>query len=250
MKGEARVGVFTCGVSPALYVLPHPPLGLPVILLIRRVLCRALEKLREQNFNFSAATEDQVTAALRSVIENDLRQTGEVAGFNRHYYEAVVRQGQVANFDGTRLNKAPDLSFKLRHDDCEPRSVLSEFDLLFVECKPVDAAHPAASRYCDDGLIRFVVGDYAWAMQEGMMLAYARNGRCIQDHLIPAMRETGRMDLLATTQLPKPCPSPDAQPVRGAEGIFVSKHRRSFHWPHGKGQACEIAIYHLWHDCA
>jgi hypothetical protein len=35
------------------------------------------------------------------------------------------------------------------------------------------------------GLIRFVRGDYAWAMQEVMMLAFARNGRMIAKHLIP-----------------------------------------------------------------
>ena len=242
-------GFFTRGVSPERYRLPHPRLGLPVILLIRRVLSRAFEMLREEDLRLAKAKEDDVTAALRAVIENDLRQTGSIPGFNRRIYESVGRQGQVANFDGTRLAKSPDLCFKLRHDDCEPRMVLSEFDALFVECKPVDATHFAGRDYCDDGLVRFVRGDYAWAMQEGMMLAYVRDGRTIAGHLIPAMSEPKRMKSLATVQLPRRCRAPAPAAGAQAETIHISKHRRSFSWPDGKGPATDITIYHLWHDC-
>ena len=242
-------GFFTLGVSPDRYQLPHRRLGLPMILLIRRVLCRAFDILRERGINLAAAKEDDLTAALRSVIENDLRQSGSVNGFNRRTYESVIRQGQVANFDGTRRAKTPDLCFKLRDDDLEPRLVLSEFDALFVECKPVDATHPVGSKYCDDGLIRFVNGDYAWAMQEGMMLAYSRDGRTIADHLVPAMSDASRMKSLATTQLPQPSRSSKAAANSRAEAVHISKHDRSFSWPDGKGIATEITVYHLWHDC-
>ena len=249
MSEGTPTGFFTLGVSPERYQLPHPRLGLPVILLILRVLCRAFAILREEQFRLAEAKEDEVTAALRAVIENNLRQTGSIPGFNRRSYEFVVRQGQVANFDETKQSKSPDLCFKLRHDDYEPRMVVSEFDALFVECKPVDATHAAGSRYCDDGLIRFVVGDYAWAMQEGMMLAYARDGRTIAGHLIPAMREPKRMTSLATDELPRACRASDATGDAHAEPIHISKHRRGFPWPHKKGKATDITIYHLWHDC-
>ena len=242
-------GFFTLGVSPDRYQLPHRRLGLPMILLIRRVLCRAFEILRERGINMAAAKEDDLTAALRSVIENDLRQSGSVSGFNRQTYESVIRQGQVANFDGTRRAKTPDLCFKLRDDDLEPRLVLSEFDALFVECKPVDATHPVGSKYCDDGLNRFVNGDYAWAMQEGMMLAYSRDGRTIADHLVPTMSDTSRMKSLATTQLPQPSRASKAAANSHAEAVHISKHDRSFAWPDGKGIATEITVYHVWHDC-
>ena len=246
MSEAAPTGYFTLGVSPEAYALPHPRLGLPVILLIRRVLCRAFAILREKEFRLAEGKEDEVTAALRAVIENDLRQAGSIPGFNRRFYELVGRQGQVANSDGTRLAKAPDLCFKLRHDESEPRMVLSEFDALFVECKPVDSTHAAGGKYCDDGLIRFVRGDYAWAMQEGMMLAYVRDGRTIAGHLIPAMSEPSRMRSLAAVQLPQPSRTPVDD---RAEPIHMSKHHRAFSWPDKKGKATEITIYHLWHDC-
>lgn len=241
------VGLFT-GVSPGEYRLPHRRLGLPVILLIRRVLCRAFESLREQNVDLAKAIEDEVTAKLRSVIENDLRQKGTIPGFNKRAFECVIRQGQCQNYDGTSRAKTPDLCFKLRNDECDYDG-LSEHDALFVECKPVDGTHPVGSKYCGDGLIRFVCGDYAWAMQEGMMLAYARDGRTVDGHLIPEMKVPSRMTSLATIQLPIPSKEKGATANEHAETIHISKHKRQFSWPDGKGPATEITIYHLWHDC-
>lgn len=242
-------GFFTLGVPPERYHLPHPRLGLPVILLIRRVLIRALELLREQQFELANATEDEVTAALRSVIENDLREAGSIAGFNKRTYEPVVRQGQWANYNGAILTKTPDLCFRLRHDEEDLRPVIPEFDALFVECKPVDSRHPAGSKYCDDGLIRFVRGDYAWAMQEGMMLGFSRDGRTIAKHLVPAMSEANRVRSLHTFEPPAGTPHPSAAATKAAETVHISRHKRPFSWLHGKGPATDIAIYHLWHDC-
>jgi len=56
MSDARTAGFFTLGVPPERYHLPHPRLGLPVILLIRRVLIRALELLREQQFRLSDAS--------------------------------------------------------------------------------------------------------------------------------------------------------------------------------------------------
>lgn len=250
MNATHTAGFFTLGVPPERYHLPHPRLGLPVILLIRRVLLRAFELLREQNYGLAEASEDQVTAALRSTIENSLRQSGEVSGFNKRRFDTVIRQGQWANYDGTRLTKTPDLFFKLRDDESEPRPVLSEFDGLFIEAKPVDSTHPVGSKYCDDGLIRFVRGDYAWAMQEAMMLAYARDGRTIVGHLIPEMTKSDRMSSLGTAQLPEVCRVTAAAICSEAEAVHISQHRRDFPWPHCKGPATEITVYHLWHRCS
>ena len=248
MSQSSTAGFFTLGVTKDRYDLPHRSIGVPVILIVRRVIWRALIILRESGFNLSEATEDQVTAGLRAIIENDLRQTGVIPGFNRRNYDPVFRQSQVANFDGTKLSKTPDLCFKLRIADRATYRGISEYDALFVECKPVDATHAVGSRYCDDGLVRFVTGDYAWAMQEGMMVAYARNQRTIVDHLIPAMSEADRMSSLATEQLPRILTAHKGENA-GADRIHVSVHRRDFAWLDDKGPATNITLYHLWHDC-
>ncbi len=242
-------GLFALGIPPEQFNLPHPRLDLPVILLVRRVLLFAFDLLRERGFALVTAKEDEVTAALRAIIENDLRQTGKVAGFGRLTYETVVRQGQVINFDLTKLTKTPDLCFKLRNDEEEPRQVLSEHEALFVECKPVDETHAVGGRYCDDGLCRFVEGDYAWAMQEGLMLGYARHGRTIAEHLIPVMEEAVRRMKLKTVKAPQEIKHPGAVACEHAEALHVSRHNRGFAWVANKGPATDIFIYHSWHDC-
>lgn len=249
MRTKGTSGFFTLGVRSDQYHLPHPRLGLPVILLLRRVLLKAFEKLRDRGFPLATEREDRITEQLCNVIENDLRQTGDVSGFNSALYDRVVRHAEVTNYNGQKLAKTPDLSFKLRHAEVEPRPVVSTHDALFVECKPVDADHAAGSAYCDDGLIRFVNGDYAWAMQDAMMLGYVRNGRTIIGHLVPAMEASTRKASLAVVQQLQPCAESGAAPCAEAEAVYLSKHRRAFTWPDGKGPATEITIFHLWHRC-
>jgi hypothetical protein len=126
--------------------------------------------------------------------------------------------------------------------------VLAVYDGLFVECKPVDKKHFAGRDYCGkDGLECFIRGDYGWAMQEGMMLGYARDGRTIENHLDPAMAE--RKTNLAIVQDLAPVDLPAAAATESAETVHTSKHRRDFEWLDNKGPACDITIYHLWHDC-
>ncbi len=249
MSAQVTTGFFTLGVRPDQYDLPHPRLGLPVILFLRRVLLRAFEKLRDRGFPLATEREDRVTEQLFNVLENDLRQTGEIGGFNSTFYERVVRHAEVTNYNGQKIAKTPDLSFKLRHAGVEPRAVVSSHDALFVECKPVDADHSAGSAYCDDGLIRFVNGDYAWAMQEAMMLAYVRDGRSIAGHLIPAMASSARKLSLGTVQPIRKCHELATAACSEAEAVHVSQHRRGFSWPDGKGPATDITVYHLWHRC-
>ncbi len=250
MRGQGTAGFFTLGVQAHQYDLPHPRLGLPVILFLRRVLLRAFEKLRDRGFPLATEREDSVTEQLFNVLENDLRQTGEINGFNSTFYERVVRHAEVTNYNGQKLAKTPDLSFKLRYAEAEPRPVVSAHDALFVECKPVDADHAAGSAYCDDGLIRFVNGDYAWAMQDAMMLGYVRNGRTIAGHLTPAMAVSTRKASLGIVQPLQLCPGLAAAACAEAEAVYLTKHHRAFPWPDGKGSATDITVYHLWHRCS
>lgn len=249
MRGRGTSGFFTLGVRSDQYHLPHPRLGLPVILLLRRVLLKAFEKLKARGFPLATEREDRITEQLFNVLENDLRQTGEVRGFNSGLYDRVVRHAEVTNYNGQKLAKTPDLSFRLRHAEQESRPVVSAHDALFVECKPVDARHAAGGAYCDDGLIRFVNGDYAWAMEDAMMLAYVRDGRTIDGHLVPAMTAATREESLAVAQRLQPCVQLGAAACAEAEAVYLSKHRRAFRWPDGKGPATDITVFHLWHRC-
>lgn len=240
-------GRLMLGVAPEDYDLPHPAIGLPFILVVRRVLVHAFALLRTRHGALAGLKEDQITAALESVLENDLRRRGTVPGFNRLLFGPVIRHRQVLAHDLIHLGKTPDLCFLPTADE-EPSRILANQHGLFVECKPVDRAHSAGSAYCGDGLLRFVDGRYAWAMQEGLMLAYVRDGRTIAGHLVPAMRKASQAGL-RTVEPPTTTGMPGAGALPDAEALHRSRHRRGFPWPDGKGQATDITIYHLWHCC-
>jgi hypothetical protein len=241
--------LFALGVPPEDYHLPHPKIDLPVILIVRCALVEAFARLRERcrqsGLDLAATKENDVTRALLVILENDLRQKGAIAGFNRTLFEEVTRQREVENYDFTKVEKKPDMVFKLRSDE-EEVLVLSTQHALFVECKPVDANHPAGGDYCDAGLRRFVDGDYAWAMQDALMIGYVRDGRTIVGHLVPAMQERTQLETVA---LPKPVDGISASGDSTAETLHSSSHRRPFQWPDGKGPACAITVYHSWHQC-
>ena len=228
---------------------PHPRLAPRVILLVRHVLVTAFTLLRQccqdNREPLSSLTEDDITLRLHAIIENDLRQKGTtVLGFNRRTFGTVSRQAETVNYNFTATQKKPDMVFQLCSDN-EPQRVISNQNALFVECKPVDSTHPAGSKYCDDGLIRFVRGDYGWDMQDALMIAYTREGRTISKHLHPAISVRAHLE---TEQEITPTFTALAPADALTERLHVSVHRRPFHWCGGKGAACPITIYHSWHQ--
>ena len=237
-----NAGFFAKGVD---YQLPHPAIDDAVFLITHNAICRAFSLLRGSAFPLISAHEDQVTQQLHWILEDRLRQNGEVPGFDERVFRKVWRAPEVTNFDGKHPAKKPDLVFELVRDE---DLVLSTQDALFVECKLVDNSHPITSVYCDDGLDRFVIGDYAWAMQEGMMLGYVRHGYTLKKNLSP---------ILSTSRYQEKLGQPSTMKIiRGsatfalAEQLHSTSHLRNFQWPHAKGNAQPIRILHSWHQCS
>lgn len=248
MNFAAHDGLFATGLDPSAYDLPHPPIDFRVILLVRKVFVEAFALLRarcaEKQTPLAAWREDDITIALHAIIENDFRQKGRaVSGFNRRTFETVYRQTRVVNYSLTLVAKEPDMLFRMRGEE-EPARVLSSQNALFVECKPVDATHPAGTDYCDAGLHRFVRGDYAWAMQEALMVAYVRGNRTIAKNLTKAIAE--RPELCAVPPLATHATHAPADAV--TEALHASTHKRPFPWAGAKGPACPIKVYHSWHQ--
>jgi len=225
------------GVEPGTFDLPHPCIHVSAIRIVHRVLTRAFEILRDRGAPLGDALEDDITDALLGVIENNVRQTGSVRGFDDRTFDRVDRHVQVTSVDG-RSRTTPDLVFRLSRDGTDLR-VLSTQDGLFIECKPVDESHPAWSDYCAEGLLRFVHGRYAWAMQDVMMVGYARGGRTLMGTLGRALK-----DHVTELQV-----SRSLERVPGPQDLHRSVHTRPFPWPEGKGPATAITVYHAWYDC-
>ena len=235
-------GFFTDGID---YQLPHPPIDEAVLLIAHHAICRGLELLRGSGFAIGTAHEDDVTRGLQSILENRLRQKGEVPGFDERLFRKVWRAPEFTNVDGRHPAKKPDLVFELVRDEM---LVLSTHDALFVECKLVGNTHPVGTKYCNKGISRFIEGDYGWAMQEGMMLAYARHGYTLAGNLAKVLvSEPYHTGLGQPTSLEL---VPGCGVHRLAERVRVTAHRRNFHWPDEKGKAVGIRIFHSWHDCS
>lgn len=228
--------------------LPHPPLDTSILFVAHEAICFSLRLLRDTppaGFVLATAREDEITRQLHWILENRIRRSGEVAGFDERIFRRVWRAPEFTNVDGAHPAKKPDLVFELSRD--EPLA-LSSHDALFVECKPVGRTHPIARAYCDEGTARFINGDYAWAMQEGMMLAYVRNRFTIEANLKPAITASPQRDRLALISGVEPVQGSVA--TRLSERLHSTVHARGFQWPQQRGQAQPITIFHSWHDCS
>jgi hypothetical protein len=237
-------GFFAEGIE---FQLPHPALDNSVLLIAHEAICHAFSLLRTsppRGFSLSAAKENVITAQLEWVLENVLRKKGTVPGFDERVFQKVRRGAEVTNFDGKHPSKKPDLVFDLARD---APLVLSSLDALFVECKPVDVSHSIVQHYGALGAIRFVNGDYSWAMQEAMMVGYVRNGHTLFASLNPAFAKEPLKTLLG--QPTTIVPVTGGSPSQFAEGLHVTTHHRNFSWPHGRGKAGPIRIFHSWHKC-
>ena len=237
-----NAGFFADGID---YQLPHPPIDDAVLLITHNAICRAFVLLRGSDFSLGTAHEDDITRQLHLILENRLRQKGEIPGFDERLFRKVWRAPEFTNFDGSHLAKKPDLVFELVRDET---LVLSTHDALFVECKLVGKSHPVTTAYCNEGVSRFIVGDYAWAMQEGMMLAYVRHGYTLLGNLRPTFLSDPYHERLGQPSPLEVVSGGNAHPL--AEELQVTTHNRDFEWPHGKGHAQGIRIFHSWHECS
>jgi hypothetical protein len=228
------------------YRLPHPRIPLRVLLVTHLALVKAFELLRaDSRFLLATAKEDEITRQLQWIMENRLLRCNEVPGFDTRRIKNVVRAPEVTNYDGQHPAKKPDLVlFLLKR---ESLTILPSHDGIFAECKPVDDDHPIGRDYCDGGIKRFVNGDYAWTMQEGMMVAYVRGGRTIAKDLAPVLASANRHTDLGSPSVPVVTRGSLAS--GNSEALQTTSHQRSFAWP-GYGNACEILIFHSWHSCS
>ena len=140
--------------------LPHPPISLPIFLVVEEALCVAWDCLRthpRSGFNLLSATEDVVTHELYERLYDEVLNKGVVDGFDRQLFADIKREPKVRNYDESHLDRMPDMLISLYDRDVFKPSQ----DGLFVECKPVDPDHSAGIHYCGKGVIRFVRGEYA-----------------------------------------------------------------------------------------
>ena len=223
--------------------LPHPSLPLHVHLVIEAAICAAWELMTHQGregFDLQTATEDSITLELHERLYDEVFNKGIVDGFDREVFTSINREPKVRNFNRLHPDKMPDMFVDFVD---RPVGVMHSQHGLFIECKPVDRKHPTGSAYCDEGLIRFVRGDYAWTMQSAMMIGYARNGYSLMPKLTEALT-ISRKEPIPTSFGPESCQRTKANAI--AEQVAVSKHQRTFNYVETGLPAGIIVVRHLW----
>ena len=230
------------------FTVPHAPLGERWLLVAHAAVTAAFVIIRERGFDLRNAGENAITNKLEDVLMNDLLNRGTVEGFDKQFFGPVTRGSEVENYNGEKISKKPDLVFHLQRENVlwDQRQ-----DALFAECKPVDKAHPLSANYCAvgtdrTGIERFVTGDYAWAMEEALMIGYVRDGLAVHPHLAKALEDGVRR-----AKLGNPTPPLSIGLMTGtgvAPVLYQTTHERSFIWRNGQ-PATPIALGHSWHDC-
>lgn len=223
---EDQVAELTRGQS-----LPLAPLHEEHLKCIAAVLNRAWnDLLTERRATLLSGPE----AELNSLMEIRLNALIETDDLWSLLARNVARGKETISFNGSNLEKRPDLSIYLT--DRSP-----SFPLI-VECKLIDVKRrKTLDLYCEDGLLRFVRGDYAWATREAFMLAYVRDNSTIFGRLRPFLNEcrTKQPDAYLTDVLPESISGSDMHVAR-------SPHNREFRYVGLSNGPGAIAIWHLW----
>jgi hypothetical protein len=210
--------------------LPLEPLAEIHLEVIAGCLTRAWrELLAEYPDEVGSASEVELNALVCARLNNldDRMWRGMVS--------SVVRDHSIPNFDGTHLQKSPDLSIHLTH---RPPSFRLE-----VECKLIDHQNgKSVNLYLDEGLSRFVRGEYSWGVREALMIAYVRDNSTVSGTLVPPLKERMREN-------PDPYRT-EYLPILIAENnsIARSSHSRSFAYISSTSESVPgpIAVWHVW----
>jgi hypothetical protein len=180
----------------------------------------------------ATGTEPEVTALMQARL-NSLINEDPLWGQLVLY---VGRGVESVSFDGAHVEKRPDLSIVLSGRE-------RRFPLV-AEAKIVDAATSRTTElYCEQGIRRFVEGEYAWGSREAFMIGYVRDGSSIDKALKTLLSKAMEVhpDRYLVEALPVPV-GPDSSDVA------YTRHRRDFVYgrqppPNSPGP---ISVWHLW----
>jgi hypothetical protein len=219
---------------------PHPPISPAIILVVEdaiKVAWSIVRKLPLSEFDIASAHEDTITQKLHEILIDELFDSDTVDGFNGDLISKGTREEKLRSFDGSHLDKMPDLIFGVIGRDVYMRTQ----DGIFIECKPVDATHTVGVHYCDKGIIRFVRGDYAWCMLSALMVGYTAKGYAIVPKLTDALAKSKS---IKTKVAPTVCPQ--SKPVLFAQDTHFTVHERNFSYLETGDPAPSITIRHVW----
>lgn len=205
--------------------LPLPPLPETTLRIVAETLVRAWNDLAAAHAEVLRSGDEPEVSSLLEIRLNALLEDDACW---ETLVRTVTRGRESLSYDGSHIEKCPDLSI---HLTCRR----PDFPLV-VECKLIDRPRrKTVELYCREGLMRFVRGEYAWMCTEAFMLAYVRDGSTVAATLPP---------YLATVT---DCAILDAPyTLSGHADLSRSGHGRSFTYVGSAGEPGPIVLWHLW----
>ena len=213
--------------------LPLAPISEDKLIILAECLCQAFNDIRKSHaYVVGNGSETEVSILMQARL-NTLHQDNRLWA---HLVSHVGRGNEYCSYDGSHIEKRPDLSIILTNLD-------RRFPLV-VEAKILNVADSkSVSLYCNKGIKRFVQGEYAWGNQEAFMIGYVRDGSTIGMTLIPFLLEhSNRLSLNHLVQ------NQTILPISSTCDIEKTIHERKFTYgnrqpPHEPGP---ITLWHLW----
>lgn len=197
-----------------------------------------LEQVAEGRFAICGEEEDTITERLYMILDDLYTNEPEtIRGFS--LFQLPVREGNLANRAGNKRDNQPDLAFRPIRGQLNTRS--SAMAAIFVECKPIDSAHPIGSTYCKAGISRFVREDYAWAVDRAIMLGYVRNICSLSGGLAYVLdSDAGKANYRVHQGLAYSCKT------EHGDEVYCSVHHRGGRSISDNTPSPPITLHHLW----
>jgi len=211
--------------------LPLPPIAHEHLEVLAEGLWQAFDYLRvHAPDTVDTGEEPEVTALIHARL-NKLQDP-----LWRQLVLCVGRGAECISFDGSHLEKRPDLTVFLSRSD-------RSFPLV-AEAKILDAAaSKTVALHCKNGIRRFVEGEYAWGNREAFMIGYVRDGSSIattlKDYLSKAMELHPDRYLVEALPIPVESDSSDLAYTRHGRDFVYGSQRP----PNSPGP---ISVWHLW----
>lgn len=211
--------------------LPLAPVGQDVLTIILESIAEAWEHLKAHYpVPLKAGKEADISALLVTRLNETLNSDPLLSTF----VSSVERGSETVTYDGTKIEVRPDLQFSLTRQDRRFRLV-GEAKIIDIPKKKTPAL------YRNNGIARFVDGDYAWASREGLMVAYVRCNASLDPDLLPGLGKFAQM------QCNSHWLAPVVKPPMAAGSLATTRHNRTFGYVHcASSSPGAIELWHLW----
>ena len=215
--------------------IPRKKLKEKHMLRIITATCNAHGQIKKTQKNYNAFSEIEMTIFMQEKLT---RMINSDHNFSKIVY-SVDRGGEYFDYNAKKLENRPDLTFKIRNH-------IRPGLIIFVEAKIIFQKGNSWKKielYCQEGIMRFVSGQYAWQESEAIMFGYVKDGSSINPTLTAYLNKGQNPSISKRFAVHD---NPIAVPkIKG--DVAYSVHYRNFPYhPKFKSKPGKIKIWHVW----